>query len=97
MYPKMMNEVIEAIETHFDDQPDIIVDCMLFLMNSTARVEDVHRIEQWFREHDRCECCGRKLEMMAYKEPHTECGPGVYETLYEPYCPVCDKIGESDD
>ena len=42
MYPKMMNEVIEAIETHFDDQPDIIVDCMLFLMNSTARVEDVH-------------------------------------------------------
>ena len=71
MYPKMMNEVIEAIETHFDDQPDIIVDCMLFLMNSTARIEDVHRIEQWFREHDRCECCGRKLEVMAYKEPHT--------------------------
>lgn len=94
MYPKMMNEVIEAIETHFDDQLDIIVDCMLFLMNSTARVEDVHRIEQWFREHDRCECCGRKLEMMVYKEPHLECGPGVYETLYEPYCPVCDKIGE---
>ena len=96
MYPKMMNEVIEAIETHFDDQPDIIVDCMLFLMNSTARVEDVHRIEQWFREHDRCECCERKLEVMAYKEPHTELGPGVYETLYEPYCPVCDRIGESD-
>ena len=67
MYPKMMNEVIEAIETHFDDQPDIIVDCMLFLMNSTARVEDERRIEGWFREHDRCECCGRKLELMAYK------------------------------
>ena len=32
--------------------------------------------------------------MMAYKEPHLECGPGVYETLYEPYCPVCDRIGE---
>ena len=94
MYPKMMNEVIEAIETHFDDQPDIIVDCMLFLMNSTARIEDVHRIEQWFNEHDRCEWCGRKLEVMAYKEHHLECGPGVYETLYEPYCPVCDKIGE---
>ena len=58
----MMNEVIEAIETHFDDQPDIIIDCMLFLMNSTARVEDVHRIEDWFREHDRCECCGRHQE-----------------------------------
>ena len=94
MYPKMMNEVIEAIETHFDDQPDIIVDCMLFLMNSTARVEDVHRIEDWFREHKRCECCGSKLMTIVHKEPHTECGHGVYETLYESYCPMCDKIGE---
>ena len=42
MYPKMMNEVIEAIETHFDDNPDIIVDWMLVLMNSPARGEDVH-------------------------------------------------------
>ena len=94
MYPKMMNEVIEAIETHFDDNPDIIVDCMLFLMNSTARIEDVHRIEQWFREHDRCCGCWRKLELMAYKELDLECVPGVYETQLVRYWRVCDKIGE---
>ena len=96
MYPKMMNEVIEAIETHFDDQPDIVVDCMLFLMNSTARVEDVRRIEDWFAEHKRCECCGGKLMTIVHKEPHMEIGPGVYETLYESYCPVCDKVGDGD-
>lgn len=28
MYPKMMSEVIEAIETHFCDTPDVMVDCM---------------------------------------------------------------------
>ena len=30
-YPKMMPEIIEAVETHFCDDKDIIVDCMLYL------------------------------------------------------------------
>lgn len=91
MYPKMMSEVIEAIETHFCDEPDLMADCMLYLLNASARVEDVHRIEQWFIDHDRCPKCGSKMKTQAYKEYHTECGPGVYETLYEPYCPNCDR------
>ena len=53
MYPKMMSEVIEAIETYFCDEPDIVVDCMLYLMNANARVEDVHRIERWFDDNGR--------------------------------------------
>ena len=61
MYPKMMSEVIEAIETHFCDEPDVMVDCMLYLMNASARVEDVHRIEQWFDDNGRCHECGTKI------------------------------------
>ena len=29
MYPTMIIEVIEAIETHFCNEPDVMVDCML--------------------------------------------------------------------
>ena len=91
MYPKMLSEVIEAVETHFSDQLNTLVDCMLYLMNATARVEDVHRIEKWFKDNNRCDMCGERLKSMAIKEPHPECGEGVYETLYEVYCPNCDR------
>lgn len=87
MYPKMMSEVIEAIETHFCDEPDIMVDCMLYLMNANARVEDVHRIERWFDEHGLCPKCGTKIKYQQVKEYHSEVD--AYETLYEPYCPHC--------
>ena len=41
MYPKMLGEVIEAIETHFCDDKDVMVDCILYLLNATSREEDV--------------------------------------------------------
>lgn len=89
MYPKMMSEVIEAVETHFCDEPDIMVDCMLYLMNANARVEDIHRIERWFDEHGLCPKCGTKIKYQQVKEYHSEVD--AYETLYEPYCPHCNR------
>lgn len=89
MYPKMMSEVIEAIETHFCDEPDVMVDCMLYLMNASARVEDVHRIEQWFDNNGRCPTCGTKIKYEQVKEYHSEVD--AYEILYTPYCPHCDR------
>lgn len=91
MYPKMLTEVLEAIETHFDDHPEVKVDCMLYLYNALARVEDMNRMRDWFEENGVCECCGGKIMLQEIHEPHGECGVGVYETLYEPYCPVCDR------
>ena len=91
MYPKMIGEVIEAIETHFDDEPEIIVDCMRYLLNALAREQDVARVGQWLEDHDRCCVCGTKLEVECYREPHPEIGVGVYETLYSSYCPHCDR------
>ena len=88
-YPKMMPEIIEAVETHFCDEKDIIIDCMLYLKNATARVEDLNTINKWFDDNNRCHICGCELETVTTKEPHFELGPDVYENLVDYYCPNC--------
>lgn len=92
MYPKMMSEVIEAIETHFCDEPDIMVDCMLYLKNVVARDEDFLDICRWFAKNGLCEECGTKLITERHKEPHPEVGYGVYEVIAETYCPKCEGL-----
>lgn len=91
-YPKMMPEIIEAVETHFCDDKDIIVDCMLYLKNATARVEDLNTVNKWFEDNNRCQICGSEMESTIVKEPHYEIGPNVYENLTEFYCPCCSGI-----
>lgn len=91
MFPKMLPEIIEAIETHFDDEPDIVADCMRYLSNSLNDESDVGDVLEWFGNRDRCSQCGRKMERVAHKEPHPELGVGVYEMMYEVYCPNCDR------
>lgn len=93
-YPYMMDEVIEAIETHFCDEKDVMTDCMLYLLNAIARVEDVHRIENWFEAHHICRHCGEPYHIYEYFEPHFEVGPNVYEAMREYYCPNCDTSVE---
>ena len=92
MYPKMLGEVIEAIETHFCDDKDIMVDCLLYLKNATCRREDIAIIDEWFAEHHKCERCGNDLTTYTYKEPHAECGMGVYEVMSSTYCSYCDGV-----
>lgn len=89
MYPKMMSEVIEAIESHYHDEPGVMIDCMLYLLNANARIEDVHRIERWFEDNNCCPKCGCKMKAEPYKEYHSEVD--AYEILYNLYCPHCDR------
>lgn len=91
MFPKMLPEIMEAIETHFDDEPDIVTDCMRYLSNSLNDEADVGDVLEWFGNHDRCDRCGGKMEWVARKEPHPELGVGMYEMMYENYCPNCDR------
>lgn len=92
-YPKMLSEVIEALESYYCDDKDVLVDCLLYLKNITCREEDVAQIEKWFINHHRCYMCGEELVTSEYKEPHPECGPGVCETMTATYCPNCDGVG----
>lgn len=89
--PNMLSEVVEAIHLQYEDEPDLELDCMLYL-NSIAT--DTGTISNWFYDHWRCRNCGSKLSTYHYKEPHTECGVGVYEDMCEVVCPHCDMGGE---
>lgn len=91
MYPEMLSEVLEAVESHFDKYPEVKIDCMLYLYNALGQVSDTMRMEKWFEDNGICECCGQPLMIATFQEPHTELDFGVCETLYEKYCPVCDK------
>lgn len=93
-YPKMLPEVMEAIETHFCDEKDIMVDCILYLLNATSREEDVAQLEKWLIDHHRCYHCGAELACFEYQEYHPECGFGVYEIMREEYCPECGGMNE---
>lgn len=93
-YPKMLGEVIEAIETYYCDDKDVMIDCLLYLMNATSREEDVAKIEKWMIDHHRCYRCGAELAQSEYREYHPEVGYGVYEVLYEEYCPECGGLND---
>lgn len=85
----ILYEIIEAIESYYKNDEDMIADCMVWL--SDAPLKGMSPFWHWLDNHNRCDRCGSKLKQRAYKEPHTEIGNGVYETLYEWYCPECGK------
>ena len=90
MYPRMLEEIIESIEFYFADDKEIVVDCLLYLLSINNSTRDICRLKEWFKDNNRCYKCGEPLEWTTFKEPHPECGPGVYETFSESYCKNCD-------
>lgn len=85
----MFSEIIEAIEEYYKDDEILIAECMLYLAG--AKWKGYSPFCEWLNNHGRCWHCGAKLTQRAYKEPHPEVGEGVYETLYENYCPICER------
>ena len=88
-YPKMIYEIIEAIEMNFSDHPEVKTDCMLYLYNALAREEDIGVIEKWFQEEQRCPNCGEPLVYHTYQEEHSETDPISTELITISYCPYC--------
>ena len=94
-FPVMGEEVIEAIHNTFVDNPDVEVDCYLFLNSLHSHPTLVYalgvRAEEQLREMNRCPKCGAPLQIQHYKEPHTEFVPTAYEEMTDIYCPNCDR------
>lgn len=88
-YPKMLPEVIEAIETHFCDEKDVMADCMLYLFNATSREEDVAQLTEWFEDNQRCLHCGTELQIDRHYEIHPEFDNYKTEKISAMYCPEC--------
>lgn len=94
--PNMIEEVIEAVDYFYANEPDVEADCLLFLqkvkddpnmlksMSARARAKLISK--------NRCEKCGERLVYIAYKEVHDELPESPIEILYEPMCQNCDTI-----
>lgn len=95
-YPNMYPEVLEAIHLMYEDDPQIEVDCYLYLSElrdnwtRTAELSDmaVSKIE----EMGRCPNCGELIQTYHCRVPHPELEGCPYEDLYERTCPNCDLV-----
>lgn len=75
--PNMRYEVLEALQSYYKDNEDILVDCLLYLDES----DELYNMGY-------CPNCGTKLEEFHYREYHPEVD--AYEEFCELCCPQCD-------
>lgn len=89
--PIMISEVIEAVHLMYEDNPDVELDCMLFLQGLSGEYGRIRTaVDQWFIDHNRCEICGSKLQSYTYQEPHPELDGNPVEILTDVLCPKCE-------
>ena len=89
--PNMMPEVVEAVHLFHEDNPDVELDCMLFLKRLV--IDDTRMLSSvldWFDEQERCELCGERLINITYEEPHPELDGCPCEKIVDVLCPNCD-------
>ena len=86
-------ELIEAIKEYYKDDEDLQTDILLWLSHLDEKQQDklIRNCECELDSMGRCMRCGQPLEVMYYKEYHSEVN--AYETLSDIYCPNCDIIG----
>lgn len=88
LIPSMYYEVVEAITTYYRKDQDMIADCLVYLKNVVNDRKMESEIEDTLSFMDRCENCGKKLEVAIHREYHSEVD--CCETISIPYCPDCD-------
>lgn len=89
--PKMILEVLEAIEEYFKDDPEIAVDCLLYL-SAYLDDADADKVRIALEQMSRCPKCGSELIAYEWDERHTELDDCPKEHFCEYLCPECDKV-----
>ena len=98
--PNMMPEIIEAVHLLHEDNPDVELDCMLFLKRLVADdPKMLSGVIEWFEENDRCDVCGSRLLRHTYTVEHSELNGCAMPTEYitETICPQCEWGVEIDE
>lgn len=97
--PNMTPEIIEAIQEHYKNDPDIAADCYLCLTNVCDNWElgtsFARAAEDTLQEMGRCTQCGSPLQYITYDEIHTELEGNPKERMTKLYCPNCDMKGRA--
>lgn len=60
MIGNMVNEIVEAINVHFDDNKDIAVDCFRYIAEKTADDDLANAMLDRVVEMGYCPICGKK-------------------------------------
>lgn len=60
MVGNMINEIIEAISVHFDDDKDIAVDCLRYIAEKTVDGDLANVMLDQVAEMGYCSICGEK-------------------------------------
>lgn len=93
-YPNMYPEILEAIHLMYEDNPDVEVDCLLYLTELRDRWVRVNELSAEasikLSKMGRCEYCGELMQYHHHKEPHPELDGCPMEDMTEIYCPNCD-------
>lgn len=63
MIGNMVNEIIEAINVHFDDNKDIAVDCFRYIAEKTADDDLANVMIDHVVEMGYCPICGEKYSV----------------------------------
>lgn len=98
-YPNMEPEVLEAVHLMYEDDPEVEVDCLMYL--KSLKDDDIKtrnlsfKVENVLEKMNRCPVCGEVMQVHHYKEPHTEVDGCPYENMTETYCPNCDMAGQT--
>lgn len=94
--PNMSPELVEAVQEHFKDEPDIQADIFLYLSNLIKNEDMVCRLrgeaQYQLNEMGRCDKCGEPLVTGYYNEPHPELDGCPMEPMSTTYCPNCDVV-----
>lgn len=97
-YPNMYPEILEAIHLMYEDNPDVEVDCLLYLTELRDRWTRVNELSTEasikLSKMGRCKYCGEPMQYHHHKEPHPELDGCPMEDMTEIYCPNCDIRGD---
>ena len=89
----MLSEILEAIHLMYEDDPQIEVNCYLYLSNlkyNRLQIAELNIIAaNKIEDMGRCPNCGELIQTYHYREPHPELDGCPYEDLYELICPNC--------
>ena len=99
--PNMTAEVLESIHLMFEDNPEVEVDCLLFLSKLDQNLDHVialsTKAHNTLKDQNRCVNCGEKLETYFHKENHRGVDGDYVEEIGESFCPNCDVFPYEDD
>lgn len=88
----MAYEVVDAIECFYEEDKELVKDCLFYLYHTTTDNKIKSKIEKWFDNNSYCIECGSELKRFDWEEVHDELEDCPRECFISFECPYCDSI-----